>query len=135
MVLTPTYYVFKMYVPHQDAQLIPAQVACPVKKARDGRDVPVVSATASAKNGVTTLSLVNTDLKEDVTITVMLNGIPSKKISGEILTAANMNDYNDFGQPEKVSTKPFSSKSWKASADRLTVTLPAKSIVTLSLSM
>ncbi len=65
----------------------------------------------------------------------MLNGIPSKKISGEILTAANMNDYNDFGQPEKVSTKPFSSKSWKASADRLTVTLPAKSIVTLSLSM
>ncbi len=23
MVLTPTYYVFKMYVPHQDAKLIP----------------------------------------------------------------------------------------------------------------
>lgn len=133
MVLTPTYYVFKMYVPHQDAQYIPAQVACPVKKDRNGRDVPVVSATASAKNGTTTLSLVNTDLNEPVTISVALNGVPAKKVAGEILTAASMNDYNDFGQPEKVTLKPFSSKSWKVSGDRLTVTLPAKSIVTLSL--
>lgn len=133
MVLTPTYYVFKMYVPHQDAQLIPVQVAGPVRKARDGRSVPVVSATASAKEGKTSLSLVNTDLKEPVTISVALNGVPAKKVAGEILTAASMNDYNDFGQPEKVTLKPFSSKSWKVNGDRLTVTLPAKSIVTLSL--
>ena len=34
MVLTPTYYVFKMYVPHQDAKLLPLNVATPVIEAR-----------------------------------------------------------------------------------------------------
>lgn len=101
-------------------------------KARDNRQVPAVSATASAKNGVTTLSLVNTDLSNEVTITVALNGVPAKKVAGDIITAAGMNDYNDFGQPEKVTMKPFTGK-YKVSGDKLTVTLPAKSIVTLSL--
>lgn len=133
MVLTPTYYVFKMYVPHQDAKLLPLNVATPMIKARDGRQVPVVSATASVKNGKTTISLVNTDLKNDATITVNLSGVSAKNISGEIITAASMNDYNDFGQPEKVTLKPFA-KGWQVKDGKLTVTLPAKSIVTLSLN-
>lgn len=132
MVLTPTYYVFKMYVPHQDAKLLPLNVATPVIKARDGRDVPVVSATASVKNGVTTISLVNTDLNEEAKVTVDLAGVSAKKVSGEILTAASMNDYNDFGQPEKVTLKSFD-KGWQVNGGKMTVTLPAKSIVTLSL--
>ena len=132
MVLTPTYYVFKMYVPHQDAQLIPLNISTREITARDGRKVPVVSATASAKDGKTTLSLVNTDLNNESKVTVDLSGISAKKISGEILTAASMNDYNDFGQPEKVTLKGFS-KGYQVKDGKLTVTLPAKSIVTLSL--
>lgn len=133
MVLTPTYWLFKMYVPHQDARFVPAQVATPVIRARDGREVPVLSATASAKEGVTTLSLSNTDLKQPLEVTVALNGIPASKITGEILTAASMNSYNDFGKPEAVSLKPFDKKNWKVQGDNLVVTLPAMSIVTLSL--
>ena len=74
----------------------------------------------------------NTDLNEESVITIDLAGIPAKKISGEILTANSMNDYNDFGQPEKVSLKPFT-KGYQVKGGKLTVTLPAKSIVTLSL--
>lgn len=132
MVLTPTYYVFKMYVPHQDAKLIPLSVATPQIAARDGRKVPVVSATASTKDGKTTLSLVNTDLQNESKITIDLAGISAKKVSGEILTAASMNDYNDFGQPEKVTLKPFKN-GWQVKDGKLTVSMPAKSIVTLSL--
>lgn len=133
MVLTPTYYVFKMYVPHQDARLIPLNISTGEITARDGRKVPRVSATASTKDGHTTLSLVNTDLSVPVEVTVNLAGIPARRISGEILTAENINDFNDFGQPEKVTLKAFNTKNCRVTGDKLTVTLPAKSIVTLSL--
>lgn len=133
MVLTPTYYLFKMYVPHQDAKLLPLNVATPMIKARDGRQVPVVDATASTKDGKTTISLVNTDLQEQAEITIDLAGITARSIKGEILTSAKINDYNDFSKPESVSIRPFN-KGWKQSKDKLFVTLPAKSIVTLSLN-
>lgn len=132
MVLTPTYYVFKMYMPHQDAKLIPLNVATPMIRARDGRQVPVVDATASVKDGKTAISLVNTDLKEAAEITIDLSGISAKNITGEILTSQKITDYNDFTHPNDVILKPFG-KGWKVSDGKLIVTLPAKSIVTLSL--
>ena len=133
MVLTPTYYVFKMYLPHQDAKLIPLNVATPVISARDGRQVPVVDATASVKDGRTALSLVNTDLNEPAEITIDLSGISAKNITGEILTSQKITDYNDFDHPQTITLQPFT-KGWKVSKGKLIVTLPAKSIVTLSLS-
>ena len=132
MVLTPTYYVFKMYAPHQGARLVPVKVDTPCEIARDGRRVPTVSATATEKDGTTTISLVNTDLANDATITVDLRGTAAKNISGEILNAASINDFNNFGQPRKVETKQLSSKSWRLKGDQLIVTLPPASIATLS---
>ena len=37
MVLTPTYYVFKMYVPHQGARMIPVTAQFPEMKVRSER--------------------------------------------------------------------------------------------------
>ncbi len=132
MVLTPTYYVFKMYVPHQDAQFVPFQIDSPMRDVRDNRQVPIVSATASVKDGVYTISLANTDLKEAQTVQIPLGTLIKKpSVSGEILTASDMAVYNDFGKAEAVTLKPFTS----AKVDKnglLTVTLPALSIVTLS---
>lgn len=132
MVLTPTYYVFKMYVPHQDARLIPLDIKTPVRKVRDGRKVPVISATASEKNGKVTISLTNTDLTENFDIRLPLEKIKAGKVvKAEILTAADIHDYNNFGEPEKVTLKPFDDAS--IADGTLTVALPAKSIVTLTL--
>lgn len=128
MVLTPTYYVFKMYRPHQDAQLVPVDVATTSRNVRGDRKVPVVSATASVKDGRYCLSLVNTDLDKDVEIKVNLDKASGKNLSGEILTASKMTDYNDFGN-QKIDLKPFTGGKVKNGV--LTVTLPSKSIVTL----
>ena len=46
MVLTPTYYVFKMYNVHQDATYIPLELNCDMMDVRDNRRIPMVSATA-----------------------------------------------------------------------------------------
>ena len=131
MVLTPTYYVFKMYVPHQDAKLIPLSVNTTYRKVRDNRLVPVISATASEKDGKVAISLVNTDLNEPCEIDIPLGNIKAKNVKGEILTSTNIADYNDFGQPEKVTLKTFNGA--KINKGSLKLTLPAKSIVTLQL--
>ena len=47
MVLTPTYYVYEMYRPHQDAVYLPLDIDAPIRKVRDDRTIPLVSATAS----------------------------------------------------------------------------------------
>ncbi len=137
MVLTPTYYVFKMYVPHQGARLIPTTVVCSTIEAENERGkhprvVPLVSSTCSEKDGVVTLSLTNIDLKNENEVKVDLGELGIKKFAGEILTSAKIDDHNDFGKPEAVSPKPF--KNAKLNGNILTVTLPAKSIVNLTLT-
>lgn len=131
MVLTPTYYVYKMYVPHQGATLLPLEINCPTREVKGGRVVPQVSATASSKDGMVTISLVNVDLDKDIEVEVNLAGTRTKSVSGEILTADNIADYNDFDKAERVTLRPF--KGAKIKNDILSVKLPAKSIVTLSL--
>ena len=62
MVLTPTYYVFKMYNVHQDATFLPLDLNCEIMDVRDNRKVPMVSATASKdKDGKIHISMSNID--------------------------------------------------------------------------
>ncbi len=131
MVLTPTYYVFKMYIPHQGATPIPLDVTTVRKDVRDGRSVDMLQATASRKDGKITVSLSNVDLDKEMEVAIALgNESKAKNISGNILTAGSIDDYNDFDKPEKVTLKPFTGA--KAAKGSIKVKLPAKSIVTLT---
>ncbi|MDE6448485.1 MAG: alpha-N-arabinofuranosidase, partial [Muribaculaceae bacterium] len=132
----PTYYVFKMYVPHQGARVIPCHIESKTMSAENERSgkprtFQTVSATASEKDGVVTISLTNVDLTNDCEVTVKLGNLTKKNISGEILTSKNIADYNDFGKAELVAPAPF--KGAKISGNTLTVKMPAKSIVSLTL--
>lgn len=131
MVLTPTYHVFEMYNVHQDAKYIPLNLECTYKQDRNGRNIPMVSATASCKDGLTHISISNIDLNDEQEITINLNGLDANKVTGRILTSKNIDDYNTFDNKEVVSTKEFNGA--KISKGILKVTLPAKSIVTLEL--
>lgn len=132
MVLTPTYHVFHMYKVHQDATFLPLDVRCGRRVVRDDRIVPTLSATASRdKEGVVHISLANIDLTQTCDVEIALEGMTGKTVDGTILTAKNANDHNTFGQPDKVKPAGFD----KAVINKgvLKVTLPAKSIVTLSI--
>lgn len=133
MVLTPTYHVFRMYKVHQDATYLPFDLICDKMTVRDNRVVPMISATASRdKNGVIHISLSNVDADNSREITVELPGLKGKKVSGEILTSANLTDHNTFEKPNTV--KPTAFNGAKIANDgALTVNLPAKSIVTLEI--
>ena len=132
MVLTPTYYVFKMYKVHQDATYLPIDLTCEKMSVRDNRTVPMVSATASKnKDGVIHISLSNVDADEAQEITINLGDTKAKKAIGEILTASKLTDYNSFEKPNIVKPAPF--KEVKINKGTMKVKLPAKSIVTLEL--
>lgn len=133
MVLTPTYYIFKMYAPHQGATVIPLDIDTSWRTLDNGRRVPRVSATASRKGGVVTVSLVNTELDKPVEVTVPLGGANARIISGEIVTAGKATDYNDFGKAETVTLRPFDGA--RVNRDGLSVKMPSKSIITLQVQL
>lgn len=131
MVLTPTYYVFRMYRPHQDATFIPFDVTCDSVKI-DKYTLPLISATASKdRAGLVHISLANISLKDAQEVTVNLSEIKAAKVTGEILTSTAINDCNTFDKPDLVKPEPF--EGAKLSKNILKVKLPAKSIVALEL--
>lgn len=131
MTVTPTYWVFEMYKVHQDATNLPVALLTPDYKFGD-RTMPMVDATASRDAaGKTHLSLVNVDPHAAVMVSCELRGLAAKSVSGRILTAAEMDAHNTFEAPGAVAPQVFTGAS--LAEGKLTVMLPAKSVVVLEL--
>lgn len=128
MVLTPTYYLFKMMKPHMDAQLIDTDVRTGSVTVNE-RSVPTVSLSASKKNETLTISLCNTSLDEEEEVEIEIRDMAVSQVCGELMTAENMCDVNDFDTEERVHPVPVS-----ASIENGTVKikLPAMSTAVLS---
>ena len=131
MILTPTYHLFKMYVPHQDATVVPMHYESASLRDVNRREVELFSATASRKDGVMTLSMVNVDLEKECKVVIALDDETKYEISGEILTAKNMSEHNTFENPDNIKTQSFD--GFKSAKGQIEVVLPAKSVVTLTL--
>jgi alpha-N-arabinofuranosidase len=131
MVLTPTYWVFYLYKVHQDATLLPVSITSS-KYELNGRQIDAVDVSASKDaTGKIHITLVNIDPNKPQNIDTELRGVTVKKVSGKILTAAKINAHNTFESPNSVGVKDF--KDAKLSGGKLTVNLPAKSVVMLEI--
>ncbi|HOK26320.1 MAG TPA: alpha-L-arabinofuranosidase C-terminal domain-containing protein [Bacteroidales bacterium] len=131
MVLTPTYYVFKMFKNHQDARLLKTDLKCENYTYGD-KKIPAISASASmGKDGTILITMANLNPSKDITVTCPVIGATVKTISGQVLTAREMNAHNTFENPDNV--KPAEFKGYKYSNGVLTINMPAKSVVALEL--
>lgn len=137
MVLTPTYHVFEMYKGFQEATYLPMDVKCDTiqvrgdNHARDGRKVPVLSTSAAKQtDGSYIISLANVSLDKAQDVSIDLQGATAKAVTGRILTSKKVTDYNDFEHPNVVAPADF--KDAKLKKGKLTVKVPAKSIVVLN---
>ena len=84
------------------------------------------------RDGAIHVSLCNIDMKKNRSVEIDLRSTDKlSKSSVEIITTTKENDYNDFGQSERVNIKKFSSFSVKNNI--LKVDLPAKSVATIEL--
>jgi len=139
MVLTPTYYVFKMYVPNMEAINIPIDVKSDTFSAENEREKsqprvsPYISASASkSADGTVNINLANADLSQSNKLTIDLGGIKGKIVSATILTSKDMKDHNTFEQPSKVIPVEFKGAKLNKQG-QLIVDMPKMSIVTLQI--
>jgi alpha-N-arabinofuranosidase len=131
MVLTPTYHVFEMYKVHQNATLLPIELASP-NYTFEGKSIPAVSASASRDaSGAVHLSLVNCEPNKPITVSCKLSGLTAKTVTGRVLTAPAMDSHNSFDTPAVVQPAAFNGATLKG--DALEIALPAKSVVVLEL--
>jgi len=129
MVLTPTYYVFKMYLPFQDATFVPVAFDAGTYT-HDKITLPRVDAIAAKdKAGKLWLELTNVDPNEPVEIEVTLAGIRAKSATGETLTAPKVDTVNTFDAPHTVQPKPILAK---VQGDKLVLKLEPKSVTVIS---
>jgi alpha-L-arabinofuranosidase len=132
LVLTPTYYVFKMFKVHQDATLLPIQLTSNDYTNGDGK-IKSLNASASVdKAGKIHITIVNIDPTNAQTIQCQLNGLSKPSATGQIIGSDNLTDFNDFAVPEKVNIKSFTGITINGNV--ATIKVPAKSIVGLEIN-
>jgi alpha-N-arabinofuranosidase len=132
MVLTPTYHVFRMFRVHQEAKLLNLDLRCEVYTF-NSKNIPAISASASVdKDGKVHISLANLNPNKPIVITCPLVGDSFKKVTGEVLTAKEMNSFNSFENPETV--KPVAFNGFTLKDGVLTINMPSKSVVVLELT-
>jgi alpha-N-arabinofuranosidase len=129
MVLTPTYHVYKMYVPFQDATFVPVAFDAGTYT-NDNINLPRVDAIAAKDAaGKLWLEITNLDPNQPVEIEASLAGINAKSASGETLTAPKVDSVNTFDAPGTVAPKPI---SVRAQNGKLTLKLEPKSVTVVS---
>jgi len=131
MVLTPTYHVFEMFNVHQGATSLPVELSTP-DYVVGAEKIPAVSAAASRDAaGKVHLSLVNANPNVPITVNCTLTGLTAHSATGRVLTSTAMQDRNTFAAPDAVKPQPFTGA--KLADGKLSVALPAKSVVVLTL--
>jgi alpha-N-arabinofuranosidase len=131
MILTPTYHVFDLFKVHQEAKLLPVQFISP-DYVNGKEKIPALNISASKdSNGVVHITLVNLDPNKSINLRTSLQTINWSKVEGLILSSPKITDVNSFDQPDIV--KPVIFNGAKKDANDLVLSLPAKSIVMLTL--
>ena len=120
-----------MYNVHQDAAMIPVDVTSNNYVLGD-KKLKAISASASKdKNGVVHISLVNIDAKNKQDITLDISGLHTKSVTGRILHADKLQDYDSFDNPDKI--KPAAFTGAKIYNDTISLTMPPFSVIVLEL--
>jgi alpha-N-arabinofuranosidase len=131
MVLTPTYHVFRMYVPFQDATFLPVRFDAGEYR-RGSIVMPRVDATAvRGADDKLWLSLVNLDPTRPATMRLDVPGVRARSVAGQVLSAARINAVNSFDAPNTVTPRAIAGQ---AIGGAITVTLPAGSVAVVAIA-
>ena len=129
MVLTPTYHVFKMYVPFQDATFVPVTFDSGWYT-NGGVALPRIDAIAAKDSaGTLWLAVTNLDPSRPADVSVRLTGLRATMVSGETLTAAAVDAVNTVEAPKTVAPKLISGS---VQGERVSLTLEPKSVTVVS---
>jgi len=129
MVLTPTYYVFKMYAPFQDSTFVPVTFNAGTYT-HDSVTLPRVDAIAAKDtNGKLWLAITNLNPNQPVEIEAGVEGGSVKSAAGQTLTAPKVDSVNSFDAPNTVVPKPIAAK---VQGGKISLQLEPKSVTVVS---
>jgi len=131
MVLTPTYHLFKMYVPFQDATRLPISFDAGTYRFGDVVLPRVDAIAARGKDGKLWIALTNIDPNQPARVDARIDGIRARTASGTVLTADRVDAINSYDAPDAVTPRPISAR---VDAGQISVTLPPKSVTVLSIA-
>ncbi|HVV51474.1 MAG TPA: alpha-L-arabinofuranosidase C-terminal domain-containing protein [Polyangia bacterium] len=138
LVKTPTFYVFKMFLPHHSSGAMWAPSTLKSESITgNSQTFPVLSAGTSVDSqGHVNISLVNVDLVNTRTVQITVSGGRSAYAAStaQVITGPAKDSYNDFAKAETVNIQPLAASSCSVSGASVQVTLPAKSVVMLVLT-
>ncbi len=130
MLLTPTYHVHKMYLPFQDAKLIPVTYDAG-SYTFDKIVLPQVDIIAArASDGHVWLALTNLDPTRPASVSANVADIAARSATGEVLTAERVDSINTFDNRAVVAPAPFRAA---AEGGKLVLQLAPKSVTVVKL--
>lgn len=133
LVKTPTYHVFEMNKGHQDGSALAATIVGGPSRRVGDHELPLVSASATAKADSALVSLSNLAPDAGQAIVLDLRGRAVKGFAGRCLTAPRLQDHNTAARPAVVAPRPLGSVSRHARG--LSLELPPQSFATIELDL
>jgi alpha-L-arabinofuranosidase len=131
MAKTPSYHVFAMYLPFQDATFLPVEIVAPMLSDGKNRFAAFNVSAARAKDGKVHMAVANLDADKSQSIRLALGNIKARSVTGQVLTHTRMDAHNVPGEREVVAPALF--KDGRIDKDRLILDVPAKSVVVVQL--
>ena len=129
LITTPTYHVFDMMQDHMGGEALRVSGAVG-EIARGKYKIPCISASASLKDGVLTVTLANLSVTESAEVKLNFSCLnPAPEAEYAVLTADDPHAHNTYEDPDKVALKRT-----KGAFDG-TVIVPAFSAVTVSVQV
>lgn len=127
MVLTPTYYLFRMMKGHMDGDKLDLDYDKKEYEFENSK-IPKISMSASEKDGKITVSACNTSLTEDEKIELDIRDANASSAAGEVLTG-EINSHNTFDNPNAITPQKL---GVTLNGCKIIFTLPAKSIAVIT---
>jgi alpha-N-arabinofuranosidase len=149
--VTPTYHVFKMYLPHQGSQAVRADFSAPSisnplgdtpsqvgGNSYIGQLPPIktlagLSGSASINGKTLNLTVVNPHLTNAMTTEIAVRGSSVASVKGTVLAEKDVHAHNDFANPNAV--KPSAAVTQSPSGGRLIHTFPPASVTALEITL
>jgi alpha-L-arabinofuranosidase len=129
MVLTPTYYVFRLYVPFQDSVTLPVKYDAGSYTV-GGFELPRIDVIAAkTQDGRIVVAVTNVDARQPATVEVDLGKVSARSASGETLAALKVDAVNTFDSPKTVVPKAI---TVPVKAGRMTLTVAPASVTVLT---
>ena len=107
MILTPTYYVFRMFKDHQENTLLGSHITTPTLESEKKQTFPQLIESASEnEDGSVVATVVNASPADSAEVLLTVADRAVNGIEAEIL-CGDPHDHNSFEDKNAVSSRPF----------------------------